>query len=182
MPGVEQPTRRRGVGRPRPGATGSRRTRAAGSNRPSPYWMSDGEPKLSYEDVNTSLIPPRPRLYGLVGAELIEEVWNRAATRQDRRRREQCLQRKQFTPASGNSGTPAVKTPAARPVPFDSRWPTAFRGQPHEKGISMSDTNGSHSGRTPTRPHGASTCACSGKTDRGSPVIGKGTRSSSSRT
>jgi succinate dehydrogenase / fumarate reductase flavoprotein subunit len=36
---------------------------------------NDGEPQLSYEDVDTSLIPPRPRLYGLVGAEMIEEVW-----------------------------------------------------------------------------------------------------------
>jgi succinate dehydrogenase / fumarate reductase flavoprotein subunit len=36
---------------------------------------STGEPQLSYEDVDTSLIPPRPRLYGLVGAEMIEEVW-----------------------------------------------------------------------------------------------------------
>ncbi len=35
-----------------------------------------GEPKLSYEDVDTSIIPPRPRLYGLVGAEVIEEVWS----------------------------------------------------------------------------------------------------------
>lgn len=34
-----------------------------------------GEVTLSYEDVDTSLIPPRPRLYGLVGAEVIEEVW-----------------------------------------------------------------------------------------------------------
>jgi len=34
-----------------------------------------GEPLLSYEDVDTSLIPPRPRLYGVVGGELIEEVW-----------------------------------------------------------------------------------------------------------
>jgi len=34
-----------------------------------------GEPSLSYEEVDTSLIPPRPRLYGLVGAEVIEEVW-----------------------------------------------------------------------------------------------------------
>jgi succinate dehydrogenase / fumarate reductase flavoprotein subunit len=34
-----------------------------------------GEPTLSYEDVDTSLIPPRPRLYGLVGAEVIEEIW-----------------------------------------------------------------------------------------------------------
>jgi succinate dehydrogenase / fumarate reductase, flavoprotein subunit len=36
---------------------------------------SKGEPTLSFEDVDTSLIPPRPRLYGLVGAELIEEAW-----------------------------------------------------------------------------------------------------------
>ena len=35
----------------------------------------DGEPQLSYEDVDTSLIPPRPRLYGLVGADIIEQVW-----------------------------------------------------------------------------------------------------------
>jgi succinate dehydrogenase / fumarate reductase flavoprotein subunit len=34
-----------------------------------------GNPTLSYESVDTSLIPPRPRLYGLVGAEVIEEVW-----------------------------------------------------------------------------------------------------------
>ncbi len=39
-------------------------------------------PKLAYEDVDTSLITPRPRLYGLVGAEMIEKVWNeRQATR-----------------------------------------------------------------------------------------------------
>ena len=35
-----------------------------------------GEPEISYEDVDTSLTPPRPRLYGLVGGEMIEEVWN----------------------------------------------------------------------------------------------------------
>lgn len=36
----------------------------------------DGEhPEITYEDVDTSLVPPRPRLYGLVGAETIEEVW-----------------------------------------------------------------------------------------------------------
>ena len=35
----------------------------------------DDEVKLSYEEVDTSLIPPRPRLYGLVGAEVIDEVW-----------------------------------------------------------------------------------------------------------
>ncbi len=38
-------------------------------------WSPDGQPKLTYEDVDTSLIPPRPRLYGLVGGEVIEEVW-----------------------------------------------------------------------------------------------------------
>lgn len=36
---------------------------------------SEGEPTITYEEVDTSLIPPRPRLYGLVGAEMIEEVW-----------------------------------------------------------------------------------------------------------
>lgn len=36
----------------------------------------DGEKiKVGYEDVDTSVITPRPRLYGLVGAEVIEEVW-----------------------------------------------------------------------------------------------------------
>jgi succinate dehydrogenase / fumarate reductase flavoprotein subunit len=34
-----------------------------------------GEPTLSYESVDTTLLHPRPRLYGLVGAEAIEEVW-----------------------------------------------------------------------------------------------------------
>ena len=37
---------------------------------------AQGEPTLTYEEVDTSLIPPRPRLYGLVGAEMIEEEWN----------------------------------------------------------------------------------------------------------
>ncbi|MFG0262321.1 MAG: succinate dehydrogenase flavoprotein subunit [Novipirellula sp. JB048] len=34
-------------------------------------------PDIVYEDVDTSLIPPRPRLYGLVGAEEIEAAWNK---------------------------------------------------------------------------------------------------------
>jgi len=37
-------------------------------------YSPDG-PQLTYEEVDTSLIPPRPRLYGLVGADLIEQVW-----------------------------------------------------------------------------------------------------------
>ena len=35
----------------------------------------DGSPTITYQDVDTSLIPPRPRLYGLVGADMIEDVW-----------------------------------------------------------------------------------------------------------
>ncbi|HYO25156.1 MAG TPA: succinate dehydrogenase flavoprotein subunit [Lacipirellulaceae bacterium] len=40
-----------------------------------------GEPTLTYESVDTSLVPPRPRLYGLVGAEVIEEVWKERAAK-----------------------------------------------------------------------------------------------------
>ncbi len=62
----------------------------------------DGDTVLTYEDVDTSLIPPRPRLYGLVGAELIEQAWkNRAA-------------QAAVTPAgvgSNANGAAAVKTP-----------------------------------------------------------------------
>jgi len=36
---------------------------------------SDGEPAIHYEEVDTALIPPRPRLYGLVGGQIIEQVW-----------------------------------------------------------------------------------------------------------
>ncbi|MFM8577625.1 MAG: succinate dehydrogenase flavoprotein subunit [Planctomycetaceae bacterium] len=36
---------------------------------------ADGHPEITYEDVDTSLIPPRPRLYGLVGGDVIEQVW-----------------------------------------------------------------------------------------------------------
>ena len=36
---------------------------------------SSGEPQLNYEDVDTSLIPPRPRLYGMVVGQVIERVW-----------------------------------------------------------------------------------------------------------
>ncbi len=35
------------------------------------------EPNITYEDVDTSLIAPRPRLYGLVGAEEIEIAWKK---------------------------------------------------------------------------------------------------------
>jgi succinate dehydrogenase / fumarate reductase flavoprotein subunit len=43
---------------------------------------TDGEPEIAYEEIDTSLVPPRPRLYGLVGAEVIEEAWKaRAASK-----------------------------------------------------------------------------------------------------
>jgi succinate dehydrogenase / fumarate reductase flavoprotein subunit len=37
-------------------------------------WTGD-DVEIAYEEVDTSLIPPRPRLYGLVGADEIERVW-----------------------------------------------------------------------------------------------------------
>ena len=53
---------------------------------------AEGEPTLSYEEVDTSLIPPRPRLYGLVGAEIIEEVWKeRDKARQKKQQDEPAL-------------------------------------------------------------------------------------------
>ena len=38
-------------------------------------YTPDG-PEFHYEEVDTSLIPPRPRTYGLKGAEVIEQVWS----------------------------------------------------------------------------------------------------------
>jgi succinate dehydrogenase / fumarate reductase flavoprotein subunit len=40
---------------------------------------ADGEPEIGYEEVDTSLIPPRPRLYGIAGSEVIEEVARKRA-------------------------------------------------------------------------------------------------------
>lgn len=45
-------------------------------------WSSERQPEICYEPVDTSLIPPRPRLYGLAGADVIEQAWR---TRQSRR-------------------------------------------------------------------------------------------------
>ena len=40
-------------------------------------WVDEtDQPELTYEDVDTSIIPPRPRLYGIVGGDVIEKVWN----------------------------------------------------------------------------------------------------------
>lgn len=37
-------------------------------------YTADG-PEIDYEPVDTSLIPPRPRTYGVRGAEVIEQIW-----------------------------------------------------------------------------------------------------------
>ena len=50
---------------------------------------------LSYEDVDTSIEPPRPRLYGLVGAEEISIVWN-----ERRKKREAKAAQETAAPAS----------------------------------------------------------------------------------
>ena len=39
-------------------------------------WEGD-QPVLSYEDVDTEAIPPRPRLYGIVGGDVIMEAWDK---------------------------------------------------------------------------------------------------------
>jgi succinate dehydrogenase / fumarate reductase, flavoprotein subunit len=61
---------------------------------------AEGEPVLSYEEVDTSLIAPRPRLYGLVGADVIEEVWKgRQASK---------------ATAAASNGNPTIKGAAAK--------------------------------------------------------------------
>jgi succinate dehydrogenase / fumarate reductase flavoprotein subunit len=62
-------------------------------------WTGD-DVELSYEDVDTSLIPPRPRLYGLVGAEEIEKAWNQR-------------QSSKQAANDGNGARPAAKIAAA---------------------------------------------------------------------
>ena len=44
---------------------------------------SDGHTQISYQDIDTSLLPPRPRLYGLVGGDVIEEVWKERQKKAD---------------------------------------------------------------------------------------------------
>lgn len=39
------------------------------------------QPSLTLEDVNTSTIPPRPRLYGIVGGDVITETWKERQNR-----------------------------------------------------------------------------------------------------
>ena len=59
----------------------------------------DGEPKLTYEAVDTTLIKPKPRLYGLVGAEVIEQVW---------KERQQAAKATNGAANGAASGTPAA--------------------------------------------------------------------------
>jgi succinate dehydrogenase / fumarate reductase flavoprotein subunit len=63
-------------------------------------WTGD-EVEITYEDVDTSLITPRPRLYGLVGAEEIEKVFN-----------ERQAARKAASEANGNGSRSSGKVPA----------------------------------------------------------------------
>ncbi len=42
---------------------------------------ANGDPEITYQDIDTSLTPPRPRLYGLVGGDAIEEVWKQRAAK-----------------------------------------------------------------------------------------------------
>ena len=65
--------------------------------------VANGDVVLSYEDVDTSLIPPRPRLYGLVGAEIIEEVW----------KSRQAAKSASATPGNGNVASKPVSKAAA---------------------------------------------------------------------
>lgn len=64
-------------------------------------WTGD-EVEITYEDVDTSLIPPRPRLYGLVGAEDIEKVW-----------KERAAARAEASGANGNGSPATAKKVAA---------------------------------------------------------------------
>jgi succinate dehydrogenase / fumarate reductase flavoprotein subunit len=62
-------------------------------------WTGD-DVEITYEDVDTSLITPRPRLYGLVGADEIEKVWNQR-------------QAAKAASANGNGSSVPAKTVAA---------------------------------------------------------------------
>jgi succinate dehydrogenase / fumarate reductase flavoprotein subunit len=46
---------------------------------------ADGEPQIDYEDVDTSLLEPRPRLYGVAGSEVIDEVAREHAAKAETR-------------------------------------------------------------------------------------------------
>ncbi len=45
---------------------------------------TDRDPQITYEDVDTGSILPRPRLYGLVGAEVIDQVWKERVAAKDK--------------------------------------------------------------------------------------------------
>lgn len=60
--------------------------------------LKGNDPEIVYEDVDTSSVPPRPRLYGLVGAEVIEDVWK---------------EREAKKAAQGNVSTAHTAAPAA---------------------------------------------------------------------
>jgi succinate dehydrogenase / fumarate reductase flavoprotein subunit len=59
------------------------------------------EPVITYEEVDTSSIPPRPRLYGLVGGEEIEKVW-----------KERAAAKKAAAAGNGNGSGEKLKNPS----------------------------------------------------------------------
>jgi len=58
-----------------------------------------GEPSLSYEDIDTRLIPPRPRLYGLAGGDVIEQIWKQRQ-KKEAGSREQAAGSREETPTA----------------------------------------------------------------------------------
>ncbi|MBK9120923.1 MAG: succinate dehydrogenase flavoprotein subunit [Phycisphaerales bacterium] len=44
------------------------------------YTPGSDDPQITYEPVDTTLIPPRPRTYGLKGAGIIDQVWKESFT------------------------------------------------------------------------------------------------------
>jgi succinate dehydrogenase / fumarate reductase flavoprotein subunit len=69
-------------------------------------YAPDG-PRITYAEVDTSLIPPRPRTYGLKGAEVIEEVWKEYSSKTPPRRERPAEGRE---PAHSEKGTGALSS------------------------------------------------------------------------
>ena len=172
MPGHRRPPTRPSIAaRPRPGATGSRKTRASGSNRRSPRYVADGEPELTYEERRHVVDPAAAAA-----------VWP-GRRRSDRRSLETAAGRQE--PTGDATATARAAKAAGRLPPWlnDSRSLTAaiygvtvssitrdimHAMQAHEPyGITATVADGHRAARR-------STCAFCGRTARASPAIGNG--------
>ena len=69
----------------------------------------DGKLALGYESVDTSLIPPRPRLYGMAGGQIIEEIWKQRQAQRDPAQQDG----QQAAHAKGGSKSPQPSTASA---------------------------------------------------------------------